>query len=279
MTGTPRTDVNADVDGRWPSFGRRFGVAVLLGCPGIAALVGYLYLTTPPSAVPPGLSLPLLAVLSAINPLLLLGGACLVGAYAAPRVGLQSSVVARGGGGMAVWQDLREEVGVAVAAGIASGILVLLLDVALLPFVAQDLPASAIGATRPTLVDVLAYVPVRVLYGGITEELLLRFGLLSGLAYLGWRLTGRPDAGPGRAVAWVAIVVAAVLFGVGHLPALAQAVTLTPALVARTLLLNGIAGVVFGWLYWRRSLEAAMIAHASFHVPLVVLSVVQIALG
>jgi hypothetical protein len=279
MTGTPRTDANAVAEGRWPSFGRRFGVAVLLGCPGIAALVGYLYLTTPPSAVPPGLSLPLLAVLSAINPLLLLGGACLVGAYAAPRVGLQSSVVARGGGGMAVWHDLREEVGLAVAAGIASGILVLLLDVALLPFVAQDLPASAIGATRPTLVDVLAYVPVRVLYGGITEELLLRFGLLSGLAYLGWRLTGRPDAGPGRAVAWIAIVVAAVLFGVGDLLALAQAVTLTPALVARTLLLNGIAGVVFGWLYWRRSLEAAMIAHASFHVPLVVLSVVQIALG
>jgi hypothetical protein len=279
MTGTPRTDANAVAEGRWPSFGRRFGVAVLLGCPGIAALVGYLYLTTPPSAVPPGLSLPLLAVLSAINPLLLLGGACLVGAYAAPRVGLQSSVVARGGGGMAVWQDLREEVGLAIGAGIASGILVLLLDVALLPFVAQDLPASAIGATRPTLVDVLAYVPVRVLYGGITEELLLRFGLLSGLAYLGWRLTGRPDAGPGRAVAWIAIVVAAVLFGVGHLPALAQAVTLTPALVARSLLLNGIAGVVFGWLYWRRSLEAAMIAHASFHVPLVVLSVVQIALG
>ena len=68
------------------------------------------------------------------------------------------------------------------------------------------------------------------------------------------------------------------LFGLGHLPALAQSVTLTPALVARTVLLNAVAGVLFGWLYWRRSLEAAMVAHASFHVPLVALSLVQVAL-
>jgi membrane protease YdiL (CAAX protease family) len=30
--------------------------------------------------------------------------------------------------------------------------------------------------------------------------------------------------------------------------------------------LNAIGGIVFGWLYWRRSLEAAMVAHASAHV-------------
>lgn len=29
---------------------------------------------------------------------------------------------------------------------------------------------------------------------------------------------------------------------------------------------NGIAGVVFGWLYWRYSPEAAMIAHGFGHV-------------
>jgi uncharacterized membrane protein YcfT len=77
------------------SFGKRFGVALLLGVPGIVALVGYIYFTTPVSAVPSGLSLPLLAVLSAVNPLLLLGVACLFGAYAAPRVGLQSYVIDR----------------------------------------------------------------------------------------------------------------------------------------------------------------------------------------
>lgn len=261
-----------------PSFGKRFGVSLLLGIPGIVALVGFIYLTTPPSAVPSGLSLPLLAVLSGVNPLLLLGVACLLGAYAAPRVGLHSYAIDRMGTGDGIWQRLRNDVGLAVGIGILGGALIVVLDAVLMPFVAQDLPQSVIGTTMPTVLDVLAYIPVRFLYGGITEELMLRFGLMSVLAFVGWRVTGHRTDDPGPAVMWASIVVSAVLFGVGHLPALAQSVDLTPALIARTVLLNAVAGILFGWLYWRRSLEVAMVAHASFHVPLVVLSLVQVAL-
>ena len=260
------------------SFGERVGVTVLAGLPGIVALVGYVYLTTPPTAVPAGLSLALLAVLSGVNPLVFLGVACLLGAYAAPRVGLRSYLLDRVATGEGVWRRLRDDVGLAVGVGVLGGVVILVLDAVLAPFVARDLPQSVIGATRPTVVDVLAYAPVRFLYGGVTEELMLRFGLMSALVLAGWYLAGRPTDGPRPGVAWAAIVISAVLFGVGHLPALAQAVGLTPALVARTVLLNAVAGVLFGWLYWRRSLEAAMVAHASFHVPLVVLSLVQVAL-
>ena len=259
-----------------PSFGKRFGVALLLGLPGIVALVGYIYVTTPATAVPAGLSLPLLALVSAVDPLLLLGIACLLGAYAAPRVGLQSYVIDRRGVGSGIWQHLRNEVGLAV--GIVGGVLIVVLDAVMMPFVAQDLPQSVLGATRPTVLDVFAYVPVRFLHGGITEELMLRFGLMSVLVFVGWRITGRRADGPQPAVAWAAIVIPAVLFGLGHLPALAQSADLTPALVVRTVLLNTVVVVLFGWLYWRRSPEAAMVAHASFHVPLVVLSLVQVAL-
>jgi membrane protease YdiL (CAAX protease family) len=41
---------------------------------------------------------------------------------------------------------------------------------------------------------------------------------------------------------------------------------LTPFVIARALLLNGIFGLVAGWLYWRKSLEAAMAAHMLGHV-------------
>ncbi|MFC7096399.1 CPBP family intramembrane glutamic endopeptidase [Halobaculum marinum] len=260
------------------SFGDRFGVALLLGLPGIVALVGYIYFTTPASAVPAGLSLPLLALVSAINPLLLLVVACLLGAYAAPRVGFQSYIVDQRVSGSEIYQRLRNDVRVAVGTGIVGGVLIVVLDAVMMPLVAQDLPQSVIGATRPTVLNVFAYVPVRFLYGGLTEELMLRFGLMSVLVLVGWRITGRRADGPQPPVIWAAIVVAAVLFGLGHLPALAQSVALTPALVARTVLLNAVAGVIFGWLYWRRSLEAAMVAHASFHVPLVALSLVQVTL-
>ena len=257
-------------------FRARFGVTLLAGLPGIVALVAYVYRSTPPEAVPPGLTRPLLALLSGISPLLLLAVACLVGAYAAPKAALRSHLLDRAGGGAGAWKRLRPEVGLAVGVGVAGSLLVVALDVALAPFVARDLPQSAIGAARPTVVDVLAYAPVRFLYGGVTEELLLRFGLMSALAFGGWVLVGRRGDAPGPRVMWTAVGVSAVLFGVGHLPALAQAVGLTPALVARTILLNAVAGVAFGWLYWRRSLEAAMVAHAAFHVPLVALSLVQV---
>jgi membrane protease YdiL (CAAX protease family) len=60
---------------------------------------------------------------------------------------------------------------------------------------------------------------------------------------------------------WTANVLAAAIFGVGHLPATAALMALTPLVVTRALVLNGLAGVVFGWLYWRRGLLAAMVAH------------------
>jgi len=76
--------------------------------------------------------------------------------------------------------------------------------------------------------------------------------------------------------AWVAILLSAVLFGVGHLPALATVVDPTPLVVVRTIALNAVAGIALGWLYWQESLEAAMVAHATYHVVLVGLSAVTV---
>jgi len=48
-------------------------------------------------------------------------------------------------------------------------------------------------------------------------------------------------------------------------------VPLSPAVIARAVILNGIPGVAFGWLYWQRGLEAAMVAHFSADLVLHVL--------
>lgn len=259
------------------SFLERSGIPFLAGIPGVLALVIYIYLTTDPSVVPTGFSLATVAVLSALTPLLLLVAACGLGAYCAHRVGLRSYLVDRFATGDRVWRRLRGELRLAVGLGLIVSTVIVVLDLALAPFIGQDLPA-VVSAQNSTLVGVLAYVPVRFLYGGITEELLLRFGLMSTLAFAGWYATGRRGAGPSALVMWLSILVSAVLFGVGHLPALAQTTTLTPLLIGRTVLLNAIGGVVFGWLYWRHSLEAAMVSHVTFHVPLTILSLVQVTL-
>ena len=103
-------------------------------------------------------------------------------------------------------------------------------------------------------------------YGGIVEELLLRLGLMTLLVWVGVRLTRSEIARP--VVVWAAIVTSALLFGAGHLPTTATLLPLTPLVITRALLLNGVGGIVFGWLYWKRGLLAAMLAHFSADIVL-----------
>ena len=108
-------------------------------------------------------------------------------------------------------------------------------------------------------------------YGGIDEEILLRLFLLSLLAWLigfAWHVPGgRPTLG----ALWLANIIAAVIFGLGHLPATAALVKLTPLLIWRAILLNSIVGVAAGYLYWQYGLEAAMLAHFSADIVIHVL--------
>ncbi len=46
-------------------------------------------------------------------------------------------------------------------------------------------------------------------------------------------------------------------------PPTAAVLSLTPLVIMRTIMLNGLAGLAFGWLYWRRGLEAAMVSHGA----------------
>lgn len=101
-------------------------------------------------------------------------------------------------------------------------------------------------------------------YGGITEELLVRF---FGMTFIVWlfAVTTRKQAGElPKTFYMIATVGAALLFGLGHLPATAQLFgELTPMIMTRGLVLNGLLGLWFGYLYYRKGLEYAMIAHMS----------------
>lgn len=250
---------------------RRTARMVAFGFVGIVALAPALYVQAIAGGPTFGLSPVALAVLSLIQPTILLAIAALVGARAAPRVGLTSHVHDLGFGRDALRASLSRARR-AVLLGLGVGMVIVVLDLVFAPFVGPEL---AEASSSDSLAVVLASAPMRFLYGGITEELLLRWGLLSALAWIGWRLTGR-RAEPGAGVMWTTIVLAAIVFGIGHLPALAAQVTLTPTVVVRTVALNAIGGVAFGWLYWTDSLEAGMIAHASTHVVLLGVAVLSV---
>ncbi|TFW27701.1 CPBP family intramembrane metalloprotease, partial [Massilia arenosa] len=108
----------------------------------------------------------------------------------------------------------------------------------------------------------------RVLYGGVTEELLMRWGAMTFFAWLFWRVFQR-RAAAGAGVMVAAIAVAALGFGIGHLPAAATLLgQLTPGVIVYVVLGNATFGFIAGALYWKVGLEAAIIAHMGAHTVL-----------
>ena len=103
-------------------------------------------------------------------------------------------------------------------------------------------------------------------YGGIYEELLMRLFVMGGLIWLIGRVWTAPDGQIHLGVFWAANIIASLLFGLGHLPATIRIAPLTPLIIARALLLNGLAGLLFGVLFLRYGLEFAMIAHFAMDI-------------
>jgi hypothetical protein len=96
-----------------------------------------------------------------------------------------------------------------------------------------------------------------------TEEIFDRLFLLSLLAWVGMKLFRILREGPGR---WIALSVAnlttAFFFGWYHISNEELFANPVPSIAAlRTLLILLPVGLAFGWLYIRRGLEAAILAH------------------
>lgn len=76
---------------------------------------------------------------------------------------------------------------------------------------------------------------------------------MSFFVWLGRFFNRTPEGHPTSPIFWTANILAAVLFGLGHLPATSVLVPLTLLVIARTVVLNGLLGVIWGWLYWKRA--------------------------
>lgn len=137
--------------------------------------------------------------------------------------------------------------------GILSGILVGLTIFALDKSLFSSSPLS--GTHPPFWAGALASI-----YGAVNEEVLLRLFLFS-LIYFLLRKIFKPSTQKRAYLLWSANILVAVLFGLGHLPAAFKIAAPSGFEIFRILLLNGIAGLAFGWLYWSKGFFAAVLAH------------------
>lgn len=186
---------------------------------------------------------------------ILIGVAIFAGLLASRAVGLRLPALEALLAGQPVMPLLAPALPVALLVGIGAGVIIVGLE--RLYFLPR-LPA----VFRAVKTNVALWKrALACFYGGIYEELLLRLFILSGLVWLLGRVWSFPAGQIPAGVFWAANIIAALLFGLGHLPATARMTRLTPLVVSRALLLNGIAGIFFGVLFLRYGLEIAMIAH------------------
>jgi len=230
---------------------------LLVTVPGTIKMIGKLakHQLPPGKDMPP---VPVLAVASIIQSLVMLAIPAAAGTAVAHRVGLYAPVFQALLDGAPLWPAVQSQILPTLVVGIAGALIFC---------------AAYYGLFRPWLDEETRThwdelrnglgIWARLLYGGIVEEVLTRWGLMSLFVWLGSLAFGQP----GPAVVWGAILVSGVLFGLGHAPSyLAAGCHKTTAFFGSMIALNLWASLIFGWLFWQYGLLAAMAAHMLFHL-------------
>ena len=216
--------------------------------------------------------LPLLVTLQLIPQAILFGIVIALGMFFANRTNLGLPILEARLRGEAVAGKIRAILPMSVILGVAASLLIIALDrYVFMPVIQAQLDAASaaklVTATPAAWKGFLASF-----YGGIDEELLLRLGLMSFFVWLGRFVSKTAEGHPTPVVYWTANILAAILFGLGHLPATSLLLPLTPLVILRAVVLNGLGGVIFGYLYFTRGLESAILSHFSADLILHVLA-------
>lgn len=249
---------------------RLFLILWLAGMPGVLSILlldlNALLAVLPASvrADAPKITWPIM-LLGLIQPTVIVSLAVLIGVALARKVGLSAPVAEAIAAGEKVWPVFKPQVVPGIVGGVAGGLGIIFAAMLWKPFFSPEVSGriSEFGKIVP--------VAMRLLYGGITEEVLIRWGLMTLLVWAGWRLFQKGQDKPKPAFFVGAIVISAVMFGIGHLPV---ALLLFPepgfALASYVIAANSIFGVVAGFLYWKKGLESSILAHMMAHVVMLI---------
>jgi membrane protease YdiL (CAAX protease family) len=197
----------------------------------------------------------LIALASVLQSGLLVALATWAGVALTPRVGFRAPLFEAAATRRPILTELWPQLRPGIYAGVPAGLVLFMFT----RFAPPEIARSAERFEPPLL--------ARLLYGGITEEVLMRWGVMTCLTWLMWRLLQRPGEAVRPAYVSVAIVASSLIFGLGHLPVAHFLLGgFTPMTLSWVIGVNTSFGLLFGWLFWRQGLESAMVAHAMAHL-------------
>jgi len=203
---------------------------------------------------------PVLLVAQIVQAGILFAIAIFVGLKLAERLGFGLSILTALLNQDKAWSKLKSVLRLSIILGAVAGALIILLS---LPFGSMSLDFLKAEMAVPAWKSLLASF-----YGAIAEEVLLRLFLMTSLVWLILKFKKTADGRPSACMVWSAIIISSIIFGLGHLPITGGLTAITPLVILRAILLNGVGGVIFGWLYWKKGLESAMIAHFTADIVL-----------
>ncbi len=249
-----------------------FLVLWLASLMGIVAVLPYALTLQAPllEKLPTPIPLEIILVAQTVQSAILFGLATLIGLWLAKRIGLGAPILERFVTGEKIIEHCKPFILPTVIFGAVGALIVIGLETYVFAPAVQAELGQAAGAssgshTTPWQGFLASF------YGGIDEEILLRLFLLSLLAWLGKFISHTSDGRPTVGVFWTANILAAILFGLGHLPATAALMPITPLVITRAVVLNGLLGIGFGYFYSKYGIESAMLSHFSADLVLHVL--------
>lgn len=232
----------------------------LISLPGVLTLLpatAKLVESLPPGAPP----LAVMLVLTVIQTMILTGVAALIGSYTSPKVGFKAI-----GASGRLAHSIRQNGAPALIIGLLIGATMVALDL----FIFRSfIPETMYMLSSKPLPFDLVY---SLLYGGVVEEVMIRWGVMGLLTWLLYRLFQGAKGEVRGAFVWIGILISALLFGLLHLPAVRAMVgEPTTAMLIRTLVQNGLPGLGLGYLFARRGLDSAIIGHMGLHIAMFLL--------
>jgi len=236
-----------------------FSVLLVAALFGGAAIIPYTLrlLKASSQSKPLKMPLPKLMLLTFLQTAVLSAIAIGVGLLVAHTIGLGAPYIEAAIAGTGTLQAFTSMLWVAIIFGLLGGLLLFLMDLLFLPHLPEVLLDNAKKTTQWENFT-------SSFYGGINEELLMRLFGFSIIVWLLSRIWHTSVGLPTSTVLWVGNIILAVVFGLGHLPALKGLVgKITPTMFTRSLLLNAPIALICGWLFWQYGIEAAIVAHFS----------------
>ncbi len=183
------------------------------------------------------------------------------GLYLGKKVGLETPFLSSVFEKRKLPSDAGNTMKMVISLGLLAGIIIFILDRFIFSIYLEPLTDMI---ASPPLWERILYV----LYVGLVEELVLRFFLMTLLVWISWKIKKKADGFPTSTGIWFAILIVSFIYGLGIV--LSTSMEIDNSGTLRIMIWNGITGMIFGWIYWKKGLEASIIANMSFTFVLLV---------